>query len=73
VRYGGEVAVHTHEEIAGKGTRNADQAYMKALIRERKADLLAAGITPTDYRGGHFGYLEYLTPFLEQEELLVDL
>lgn len=73
VGYGMEIAIHTHEEIAGKGTRNAEQGHMKGVILERKAELLKAGITPTTYRGGHFGYLEYLTPFLEQEGLLIDL
>jgi hypothetical protein len=72
VKNGGEICVHTHEEIAGKGTRNHDQDHVTRVIRERKADLVNAGITPTSYRGGHFAYMEYLTPLLDAEELLVD-
>jgi hypothetical protein len=69
---GGEICLHTHEEIAGKGTRNAEQDHMKRMILDRNADLNAAGIEATSYRGGHFAYMSYLTPFLESLDVLID-
>ena len=69
---GGEVCLHTHEEIAGKGTRNSESDHVLQVIRDRKADLDHAGITATSYRGGHFAYMDYLTPFLEAERIWID-
>lgn len=70
---GAEICVHTHEERAGNGTLNQDRNHMRRVIRDRKRDLMEAGVTPNSYRGGHFAYMEYLTPFLEEEGLLIDL
>lgn len=69
---GAEVSVHTHEEIAGKGTRNAEEDHMKGVIMDRQADFAAAGITAHSYRGGHFAFRNYLPAFLETRGLTVD-
>lgn len=69
---GAEICLHTHEEIAGQGTRNAEQDHLKRIILDREADLKAAGIRPTSYRGGHFAYMSYLTPFLESRGIDID-
>lgn len=73
VDHGAELAVHTHEEIAGIGTRNLDQEHVTTVILERKGDLVRAGLKPTCFRGGHFAYADYLTPLLEREGLTIDL
>lgn len=73
VDHGAELAVHTHEEIAGQGTRNEDEGHVTNVILERKGDLSRAGLTATCFRGGHFAYMNYLTPLLEREGLHIDL
>ncbi|MCO5092151.1 hypothetical protein [Bosea sp. (in: a-proteobacteria)] len=72
VAHGAEICLHTHEEIARQGTMNADEAHMLKVIRDRRAELEAAGLQAKSYRGGHFAYLDYLTPALEGEGVCVD-
>lgn len=69
---GGEICLHTHEEIAGKGTRNSEADHVTRMILDRKADLERAGISPSSYRGGHFAYMTYLTPLLEELGVRID-
>jgi len=69
---GGELCIHTHEETVGQGTRNRDEGHMLAVIRDRLADLRAAGLGATSYRGGHYAYCDYLTPALERYGLAID-
>jgi len=69
---GGELCIHTHEETVGQGTRNRDEAHMLRVIEERLADLEAAGLAATSYRGGHYAYCDYLTPALERLGLGID-
>jgi hypothetical protein len=70
---GAGIAIHPHEEIRAKGTGHISADYMRAKVRERKAELLAAGVTPTAYKGGHFSYPAYMTGILDDEDILVDL
>lgn len=72
VAQGAELAVHPHEEVAGVGGRLKEQEHVKGVIRERKADLIRAGLPATCYRGGLNAYMNYLTAVLEEEELLID-
>ena len=65
------MAVHTHEEIAGVGVRH-DEAHLTQVISQAAEMLRATGIEPCGYRGGHFAYLDFLTPFLEKIGLLMD-
>jgi len=71
IELGGEIAVHTHEEIAGVGVRHGEQHLHEVI--NMAADLLrAGGIEPCGYRSGHFAFKEFITLILERAGLLMD-
>jgi hypothetical protein len=72
VAQGAGIAIHPHEEIRAKGTGHITEPYMRQMIRARKDQLLAGGVTPTAYKGGHFAYPAWLTRILDEEGLHVD-
>lgn len=73
VERGAELCIHTHAELDGqRGTLNGDHAHMSSVIRARVTDCLNAGIKPQSYRGGIYAYANFLTPLLEELDLLVD-
>ncbi len=72
VAQGAGIAIHPHEEIRAKGTGHITEDYMRAMVQQRKAELLVGGVTPTAYKGGHFSYPPYMTRILEEEGLHVD-
>ncbi|MBE6990360.1 MAG: hypothetical protein E7426_06415 [Ruminococcaceae bacterium] len=70
---GGEILVHTHEEIARVGTRNNEEPHMREVIRRQYDRMKAAGIQPAGFRGGLYGYANFLTPLMEELDLTADL
>ena len=66
---GGDILIHTHEEIARTGTRNSEKEHMYEVIRRQYKRLTEAGIKPAGFRGGLFGYANFLTPLMEELEL----
>ena len=70
---GGEILLHTHEEIAAVGTRNSDEDHMTHVITAQHAALKKNGINPAGYRGGLYGYASFLTPLLEKLHVHIDL
>jgi peptidoglycan/xylan/chitin deacetylase (PgdA/CDA1 family) len=70
---GGEILLHTHEEIAARGTRNSDKEHMTRIIMEQYGTLKRAGLNPVGYRGGLYGYAPFLTPLLEKLDIFIDL
>jgi len=72
VTQGGEIVLHTHEEIAAVGTRNGEKEHMTEVIRRQFANLKTGGINPIGFRGGLYGYANFLTPLLEELGLNID-
>jgi len=72
VEQGGEIAIHTHEEIVEKGVIK-DRIHYSNVIIQLLERLKNAGIEPCGYRGGHATYFNFLTKFLEELNLLIDL
>lgn len=70
---GGEILVHTHEEIARVGTRNNEEPHMRKVITRQFQRMKAAGITPAGFRGGLYGYANFLTPLMEGLGMDTDL
>ncbi|WP_137181242.1 hypothetical protein [Roseomonas sp. AR75] len=70
---GAEVAIHPHEELRGKGTGHITPDYMREMVRLRMAELAAAGVTATAYKGGHFSYPAWMTAILDEAGLHADL
>jgi len=70
---GGEIMVHTHEEIAGVGTRNNEEPHMREVITRQFQRFKEAGINPAGFRGGLYGYANFLTPLLEDLGLHTDV
>jgi len=70
---GGEIILHTHEEIAAQGTRNSDEEHMTRIVSEQLACFKKAGLSPVGYRGGLYGYSPFLTLLLEKLEIFIDL
>jgi hypothetical protein len=70
---GAGIAVHPHEEIRAMGTGHLTADYMREMIRLRAAELMAADITPTAYKGGHFSFPAWMTGILDEAGLHVDL
>ena len=69
---GGEILLHTHEEIASVGTHNSDEDHMIRVINSQCETLKRANISPVGYRGGLYGYAPFLTSFLEKLGILMD-
>jgi hypothetical protein len=69
---GAEFVVHPHEEIAGQGTRYGDIAHMRQVTTDAIKRLRAAGIEPVGYRGGHYGYAQFMTGLLAELGLPMD-
>lgn len=72
-RIGGELLIHTHEEIAAKGTLNSNEQHMKKVIYRQFDRLKSANLHPVGYRGGLYGFAPFLTSYLEELGLNVDL
>lgn len=73
VRRGGELALHPHEEIVGEGTIVSSTRHMEKIITEKTAQLRAAGLEPSSYRGGYCAYAPAVTELLERVGIHVDL
>lgn len=69
---GGELAVHLHEEIKGRGTRYAERDHVTAMFADCRERLEAAGIRPVAYRGGHYAYHPFMNGLLEANEIYAD-
>ena len=73
VQGGGELAVHLHEEIKGKGTRYTERDHVGAVFEDCRRRLLAAGIKPVAYRGGHYAYTPFMNELLPSADIHIDL
>lgn len=73
IAQGGEVALHPHEEIVGKGTIFQEKKHMEYVVLSAYQTLLNAGIQPTAFRGGYNAYSNHVTPILERIGVGVDL
>lgn len=69
---GGEILIHTHEEIARVGTRNSEPGHMEEVIRRQYSRMTEAGIQPAGFRGGLYGYANFLTPLMEELHLTAE-
>jgi len=72
IAQGGEIVLHTHEEIAGVGTRNGEKEHMTEVIRRQFDKLKSGGVDPVGFRGGLYGYANFLTSLLEELDLKID-
>lgn len=70
---GAEIAIHTHEEVAGMGTLINQRIHMREILVSLNRMLLDAGIRATAFHAGYSSYASYLTPLLEELGLLVEL
>ncbi len=74
VELGMELCLHTHEEVAGgMATLNGYPDHMKSVLRARFQDLAAHGLRPVAYRGGLYAYAPFLTGFLPELGIHIDL
>jgi len=72
IAQGGEILIHTHEEIARVGTRNGEKDHMYEVIRRQYNNFINADIVPVGFRGGLYGYANFLTPLLEELNLNIE-
>lgn len=72
VERGAEVAVHLHEEIKGGGVRFGEEDHVRAVFADCHARLVAGGITPVAYRGGHNAYAPFMNDVLRAHGIGVD-
>ncbi|NPV70820.1 MAG: hypothetical protein HPY55_09280 [Firmicutes bacterium] len=70
---GAEVLVHTHEEIAGKGTLYGDKDHMEQVVECAYRTLSDQGVRPVGYRGGLYAYAPFMTELLESLGLFIDM
>ena len=70
---GAEVAVHLHEEIKGGGVRFGEEAHVREVFKDCHDRLVAGGIVPAAYRGGHNAYAPFMNAVLAEHGIGVDL
>lgn len=69
-----ELCLHTHEEVAGgMATLNGHADHMRSVLRARWQDLADHGLRPVAYRGGLYAYAPFLTEFLPELGIHIDL
>lgn len=70
---GAEVAVHLHEETKGGGVRFGEEEHVREVFADCHRRLVAGGIVPVAYRGGHNAYAPFMNDFLAEHGIGVDL
>jgi hypothetical protein len=73
VERGAEVAVHLHEEIKGGGVRFGEEDHVREVFADCHRRLVAGGIVPVAYRGGHNAYAPFMNDLLEAHGIRIDL
>lgn len=70
---GGEIGVHTHEELVGTAPLVHLKRHMEAIILQKRDELVAAGIQPTAFRMGMWAFDDCIPSILEKAGIDVDL